>query len=198
MSEPNKEKDEGEKKDKLVVPFLKGENVDLLPINLDHLNLYTKWFNLEEMRRYSRMEFPQTKEQIKKNFSTDDKGGKQGVTLEIWHKKDKKPIGLAGLNHINWFNRNANIFLTIEPNYQQRKIGTQVGKMLVDYGFLELNLEKIHSSIIEANEGSWKTAEKIGFSLEVELKDEAFVDGKYYSEKKYGIFREEWLSSKKN
>jgi len=191
----NQEKNNEDEKE-ITAPFLKGDTIDLLPIDFDHLNLYAKWFNLEDMRMYSRNEYPQTKEEIKKKFESEEKGEKQNISLEIWHKKDRKPIGLGGLNHIHWFSRSANIFIILEPDYQRKNIGTEVGKLLVDYGFLELNLQKIYSAIIEANISSWKTAEKIGFELETKLKDEAYVDGKYYPERNYALFREDWLASK--
>lgn len=198
MNEQEKEKKGKEEEKEIAAPFLKGETVDLLPIDLGHASLYTKWFNLEEMRMYSRNEYPKTREEIKKKFESKDKGEKKSISLEIWHKKDQKSIGLGGLNHINWFNRSANIFIILDPEYQRKSIGTEVGQLLVDYGFLELNLQKIYSMIIEANISSWKTAEKIGFELEAKLEDEAYVDGKFYAEKNYAVFREEWLASKKN
>jgi len=192
-------KQDDKKKEKIIATFIKGETIDLLPINFDHINLYTKWFNLEELRMYSRNEFPQTKEGIKKKFKSKEKGEERSILLDIWHKKDKKIIGLCGLVDLNWFNRFAKILIILDPQYQRKSIGTEVGKLLINYGFLELNLKKIISTIIDPNISGWKTAEKIGFELEAKLKDEAYVDGKFFPERQYAVFREDWtaLSTKK-
>lgn len=195
MNEEEEEKKDKEEKEEIIAPFLKGETIDLLPLNLDHLNLYTKWFNLEEMRLFSGTEFPQTKEEIKKKFESEDKGVKQNIFLEIWHKKEEEVIGLAILNHINWFNRSANILVIIEPGYQKKGIGTEVGNILVKYGFLELNLQKLQTTINDANTAGWKLAEKVGFNLEAKLEDEAYLNGKYYDERKYGLLRENWSAN---
>lgn len=188
-----KTQDDNEKEE-IIAPFLKGETIDLLPINFEHINLYTKWFNLEELRMYSRNEFPQTKEEIKKKFKSKEKGEERSILLDIWHKKDKKIIGLCGLIDINWFNRFANILIILDPQYQRKSIGTEVGKLLINYGFLELNLKKIISAIMEPNLSGWKTAEKIGFELEAKLKDEAYVEGKFFPERQYAVFREDWTA----
>ncbi|TXT58571.1 MAG: Spermidine N(1)-acetyltransferase [Promethearchaeota archaeon] len=195
MNEEEEGKKSKEEKEDIIAPFLEGESVDLLPLNLDHLNLYTKWFNLEEMRLFSGSEFPQTKEEIKKKFESEDKGTKQNIFLEIWRKKEKKAIGLAIFNHINWFNRSANMLVIVEPDYQKEGIGTEVGKILVEYGFLELNLQKLQATISDANTAGWKLAEKVGFALEAKLEDETYLKGKYYDERKYGLLRENWSTN---
>lgn len=191
MNDKEEDKKEKKEKEEIIAPFLKGDSVDLLPINFEHLNLYTKWFNLEELRMYFRSEFPQTKEEIKKKFESEDKGTKQNINLEIWHKADEKPIGMAILNHINWFSRSANMMIILEPDYQKKGIGTEVGHVLVTYSFSELNLQKLQSTIIDLNTPGWKLAEKIGFDLEVKLQDEAYVNGEFYDERKYGLLRED-------
>ncbi|MFO7796709.1 MAG: GNAT family N-acetyltransferase [Promethearchaeati archaeon] len=188
-----KTQDDNEKEE-IIAPFLKGEAIDLLPINFEHINLYIKWFNLEELRMYSRNEFPQTKEEIKKKIKSKEKGEERSILLDIWHKKDKKIIGVCGLIDINWFNRFANILIILDPQYQRKSIGTEVGKLLINYGFLELNLKKIISTIMEPNISGWKTAEKIGFELEAKLKDEAYVEGKFFPERQYAVFREDWTA----
>ena len=116
------------------------------------------------------------------------------IIFEIWHKEDKKPIGFAELNDINWIYRRAEVGLMIgEPEYWNRGLATEAGKLLVNYGFKELNLNKIITAIFSPNIGSWHCIEKIGMTREATLKKHAYIDGVYVDDYKYCIFKEEWF-----
>jgi len=177
--------------------FIEGENVDLLPTNSEHIKLYIKWINNPKVRKYSRNVMPITIEDAKQWSQPTKDEVKKEVVFEIWHKKDKKPIGVGGLNHINWVNRNANIFLQIgDSNYWGKNIGTESSKMIIDYGFKELNLHKIYAGIYAPNKPSSHIAEKHGFILEATLKDEIYIDGEYINSFRYYMLKEDW--SKRN
>ena len=188
-----------DKEIKKVMPFIEGEIIDLGPINLEHVNLYTKWGNDPDVRRYARNTFPWNLEEVKKWFEQQKESGKRDVTFEIWHKKDKKPIGTARFDSINWLDRNANIFTSIgEPEYWGQGIGPEAAKLLVDYGFEELNFHKIHACINAPNKRSLRTAEKVGLKFEATLKEQVYIEGEYVDEVKLAIFKKDWLNSKKN
>ncbi len=106
--------------------FIKGESINLLPFNLDNIKLYIKWENNPKVRKYSRNIFPITAEGEKKMLEAESK---ERIIFEIWYRNDKKPIGFAELNDINWNNRRAEIGLLIgEPEYWNRNLGTEAGK----------------------------------------------------------------------
>ncbi|MFW9929750.1 MAG: GNAT family N-acetyltransferase, partial [Candidatus Thorarchaeota archaeon] len=154
------------KKEPVYIPFIEGENVTLAPINLEHLQLYAKWNNNPKARHYARSNIPYTPEDLKKWF--EPRGGlTQHVGFEIWHKKDKVPIGICGFERIDWIDRNANIYMSIgEPKYWNKNLGTESSCLLIDYGFKELNFFKIYANVFEPNIRSWSVAEKDGFILE--------------------------------
>ncbi|HDZ17564.1 hypothetical protein LCGC14_1010370 [marine sediment metagenome] len=178
-----------------VFPFIEGQSVNLLPINSEHVEIYIKWENNPKVRRYSRNVIPITSEEQKKVIE-EAKVDKR-IIFEIWHKEDKKPIGFAELNDNDWINRRAEIGLMIgEPEYWNRGLATEAGKLLVNYGFMELNLNKIITSIFSPNIGSWRCVEKIGMIREATLKNHAYIDGVYVDDYKYCIFKEDWLKKR--
>jgi RimJ/RimL family protein N-acetyltransferase len=196
MAEKN-EKTEKEDQEEIISPFIKGDNVDLLPTNLNHVKLYAKWINDEKVRHYARNPMPHGVEEIKKWFEPRE-GLSDHVSFELWHKEDKKPIGTAGFSHINWINRSTNIFMSIgEPEYWIKGIGTEATKLLVKYGFEELNFHKIFAGIFEPNKGSWTVAENVGFIHEATLREEIYVDGKYVDVRKYYLIKDEWFEKNK-
>jgi RimJ/RimL family protein N-acetyltransferase len=174
-------------------PFIKGEKIDLIPANKEFIILFKKWINDPDSRKYMRNEIPITLEELKKHADEENERIKTGISLILFHKEDKKAIGIGGFSSIDWINRNANIFLNIgEKNYWGRGIATEVIMLLIRYGFEELNFHKIYAQIFTPNTASWKCAEKCGFRYEGTLKDEAFVDGEYLSSKNYGLLKREW------
>jgi RimJ/RimL family protein N-acetyltransferase len=179
------------------VPFIEGTNVDLVPVSLTHIEMYTRWINDSRVRRYSRNSIPHTLEEVKKWFEPQE-GFSRWVSFEVWHKKDKKPIGTCGFGRINWVDRNANIYMSIgEPEYWNKNLGTEASKLLIDYGFKELNFVKIYAGIFEPNIGSWSVAEKDGFVLEGKMKRSIYIDGEYVDTRRYRIFKEDWINKDK-
>ena len=116
----------------------------------------------------------------------------------MWHKKDKKPIGFGEVSNIDWINQQAFLGLIIgEPEYWGQKIGEETTRLMVEYVFNELNLYIIYAYINSANIGSWRCAEKSGFTREATFKKNTYVNGKYYDTFCYSLFKEDWLKLKK-
>ena len=105
-----------------VFPFIKGETIDLVAENAKWVDLLCKWKNDPEVRRYARNTWPRTIEEIKKRSEPVPRGQmREFIDLVIYHKADKRPIGSIGFGHINWVDRNANIFAMIgESEYWGR------------------------------------------------------------------------------
>ena len=179
--------------------FISGKNVNLLPgNNLEHINLYAKWDNDQETRRYARNIFPHSPEEYKKWIEELKTGTPSQINFEIWHKADNKIIGYVCFNHIQWTDRYANVGMVIgEPEYRSKDLGTEAAALIIEYGFNELNMVKIGCGMFEVNIGSWKVAEKLGMQREIVYKQQAWVDGKYIDEYEYCIFRDKWKEMRK-
>ncbi|MFW9877957.1 MAG: GNAT family N-acetyltransferase [Candidatus Thorarchaeota archaeon] len=182
------------KKD-IALPFIEGDHVTLNPANSEHIELYAKWMNEPQCRKYVRHKMPQTIDELKKMFEPKKEAVKDEIFFEIWHKNEKKPVGYAKLFMIQWFTRNAHLYFMIDPNYWGQNIGTEVGKLLLDYSFKELNLHKITVRLFESNKSSLRVAEKIGFKHEITLKKEVYVDGEHVDVLEYVIFKDDWIKS---
>ena len=186
--------------DKEVFTFIEGDIIDFVPCNSGNLDLYAKWINDPKVRKYSRNELPLTIEEVKKRYfppKEKENTWRETISFELYHKKDKKIIGVTGLSHIKWITGWANAFLMIgELSYWNKNLATEATKMLLKYGFDELNLHKISAGIAVDNKGSWRVAEKTGFIFEGILKHDFYVDGKYLDTKKYYYLKEDWIKIK--
>ncbi len=174
-------------------PFIEGEKINLTAANLEHANLYAKWKNNPENRKNSLNPVPQTAEDIKKSLEPKKQEVRDNVFFEIWHKDDSKPIGFVGFIRIGWFNRSALVFLMIgESEYSGQGIGSETIKLLIKYGFNELNLHKISAEILAPDKASIRVFEKNNFILEIKLEKEIFYEGKFIDKLKYVIFNRDW------
>lgn len=186
---------ENEEKD--VPVFIEGDTISFIPHNSEYINLYVKWINNPKVRKYAREIVPIRVDDAKKWFEESERGTPDYIGFLIWHKKDKKPIGIIGLGLIDWINGWANVGLSIgEFAYWNKGIATETTKLIIEYAFNELNLNKLQGCAAVENIGSWSVAEKLGFKFEGIGKQEMYVDGIYLDEKKYGLLKEDWLKAK--
>jgi RimJ/RimL family protein N-acetyltransferase len=184
--------------DSQVAVFIEGVSIDLVPLNKEHINLYVKWENDPEVRIYARNIIPKTAEDMKKLLEPSEDNIKTEINFEVWHKKDRKPLGFGEVANINWYLQMGWLGLIIgESEYWGQKIGEEVTRLMVEYAFNELNLFKIYAGITSANIGSWRCAEKNGFTREAVFKKDAYVNGKYFDVFIYTLFKEDWLKNQK-
>ena len=197
MTEEKKDKEDKEEEDDDVFPFIEGETIDIIAGNSKWANLNCKWRNNPKVRQYSRNIWPQTLEEAKKRFEPlPDKQMRDSIKFTIYHKQSKRPIGRIGFSRIDWVSRNANIFAIIgEPEYWGKGIAGEASKLMINYGFTELNLHKIFAGVFTPNKRSLRAAEKLGFEKESVLKEEMYVDGQYHDVHRFALFKRDWLKS---
>jgi RimJ/RimL family protein N-acetyltransferase len=66
-----------------------------------------------------------------------------GIWLSNKNTDTEDFIGMCGLENISWENRNAEISIILNPEYQSKGYGNEAVKLLLDQGFNYLNLENI-------------------------------------------------------
>jgi len=196
MTEEKKEKKDKEDKeeDDAIFPFIEGERIDLVAVNSNWYNLICKWMNNPKVRRYARNIWPKTLEEVKKLFEPlPDRQMREIIVFTVYHKHAKRPIGSIGFNPIDWVSRNANIFIIIgEPEYWGKGIAGEASKLIINYGFTELNFHKIFAGVFTPNKRSLRVFQKLGFEKECVLKEEMYIDGQYHDIHRFALFKRDW------
>ena len=107
-----------------------------------------------------------------------------------------KAYGTAIICNIDNKNRLCSLDIKIDENYQKKGFGKETIKILVDYIFNELNLNRIYSHVLDYNAGSQKIFESNGFIKEGEQRQAVYKNGKYNNLYIYGLIKEDYLSER--
>ena len=117
------------------------------------------------------------------------------VVFMICLKDGDRPVGCCGLHGVGDTHRNAEFGILIgEREHRRRGYGTEATRLMVRYGFEELNLHRIGLSCLGGNPGGARAYEKAGFVPEGCAAEAYFRGGSYHDELFYGLLREEWGS----
>lgn len=176
--------------------MLKGKSVLLRPIKRSDISYFLNWFNDPEVVQYLDMYLPMTEmseEKFIEELGTARAGSDVILVIEAIGAESTKPIGNCGLHQINTKDRDAVFGIIIgEKDHRSKGYGVEAGRLMIHYGFQQLNLHRISSAAVAFNERSIKLHKKLGFVEEGRLRQAMFKNGRYYDRLEFGLLIEEW------
>ena len=102
-------------------------------------------------------------------------------------------IGTVKLGFINWIHRSAEFGIMIaSEEFRGKGYGTEVARLVLDYGFRRLNLHKVTLGVTADHAAAIRCYEKVGFRREGLIKSLLYVDGAYRDKLIMGITAEEF------
>ncbi len=176
-------------------PFLIGEHLYLRPLEPAQDNhFYSTWMNDEEIRRYFSV-YPTSDARGRERLDNLYKDTRH-ILFGVARIEDNALIGLVGLKDINTLNQSAEFYVIIGDRSAWGKgYGTEATRLMVRYGFMELNLNRIQTQDMEENVGGWRTDEKAGFKYEGTLRAMIPRFGKFHNVRVYSMLRSEFLET---
>jgi RimJ/RimL family protein N-acetyltransferase len=181
--------------------MLKGNGILLRPMRRSDISYFLKWFNDPEVIQYLTMYLPMTEmaeEKYIEELGTTRARTDAPFVIEIIEGDSTKPIGTIGLHGINNKDHSASFGIAIgEKDYWSKGYGTEAARLLIDYGFEQLNLHRISSAAFAFNERSIRLHKRVGFKEEGRQREAVFKNGKFHDHVVFGILREEWSGHRK-
>lgn len=102
-------------------------------------------------------------------------------------------IGTCCLVAIDWISRSAELRIRLGDKSRWGKgSGSEATCLLLRYGFLDLNLERIWLRVFASNVRARQLYEKTGFKVEGTLRQATFIRGKPDDVVVMGLLRYEW------
>lgn len=164
--------------------MIKGEKVYLASIEKEDLEKLMKWRNLPHYRKNFR-EYREINFEMQENwYNTKVLNDQSTIMFSIRSAEDDTLIGCCGLCYINWINRNADLSLYIgwnESYIDDQGFAKESCKLLFNYGFNELGLNKIWTEIYEFDKKKYELYHELGFNNDGILRQQCYCDGKWWN-----------------
>ena len=179
--------------------MLKGKKVVLRPVKRTDVRYFLKWFNDPEVIQYLTLYLPML-ESSEEKWIEGLSARKDDVVFVIdavESKRGRKTIGNCGLQGIDNKDQKATFGIAIgNKNFWSNGYGTEAARLLIDYGFKELNLRRITSYVYEFNLRSKNMHLSLGFQEEGCYRKDVYKNGRFWNKIILGLLREEWEERK--
>ncbi len=118
------------------------------------------------------------------------------ILLTICAKENDQPIGQTSLLRIDWIGRMAIFYIGIAAKENwSRGYGSESTKLIIDYAFKTLNLNRIQLHVAVENEAALKVYRKVGFTIEGTLREAMYHHGRYSDFYVMGLLQREYEKS---
>ncbi|MCP4178315.1 MAG: GNAT family N-acetyltransferase [bacterium] len=106
-------------------------------------------------------------------------------------KEKNIPIGTVGFHIYDQINNAIEIGYDLSQKYTQQGYMTEAMNVVINYGFKNYNLNRIHACVAVENTGSNRLLEKSGFHLEGIIRDKHFFRGNYYDHNLFSLLKKD-------
>lgn len=173
-------------------PFLVGKQIYLRPLEREDAPRFVPWMNAVEVRSnllsYRPLNLQQETQFLERIGTSENE-----VVLGIMTRGDDQLIGAAGLDGIDWKNRQTRFGILIGETSQWGKgYGTEATRLLTDYAFAVLNLNRVWLHVYADNRRGQGAYARVGFVREGVLRQAHYHDGRYQDVISMALLRADW------
>jgi len=177
--------------------MLKGKLVSLFAVEKEDLQKLCDWRNNPEFRKHFR-EYRELNMAQQENWF-EDKVVKDNTTLmfSIRRNEDNELLGCCGFVYINWVHRHADLSLYVgwkDAYIDEEGYAEESCRLLLDYGFNELCLNKIWTEIYEFDDKKKILYDQFGFQQDGLLRQNYWYNGEWWNSRILSIIQSEYLN----
>lgn len=179
------------------IVFLTGAQVVLRPLLKEDLSdTYIQWLNDNEVCKGNRHgTIPYTREMMDDFYAQVARERATRVTLSILDKTTNAFIGVVSISDINWMVRCGEFSILIGDKAKWNGgIGEETVRLIFDYAFRILNLNRISAGTFHTNNGMQHVFSKIKMQKEGVRRRAAYKNGEYLDIVEFGILKEEFYT----
>jgi len=175
-------------------PFIVGKKLYLRGLERADIDgPMFQWANDSEVTRYMFTGHkPNHRELLEEEYEKLIRSNND-IVFAIVDKKTNCHIGNVGLYAINWVSRSGEYRIIIgDKNSWGNGCGTECNFLILDYGFLKLNLNRIWLGVNADNKAAVQSYKKAGFVEEGVLRQEIYRNGRHYDATRMSVLRDEY------
>ncbi len=178
-------------------PFLVGSSVYLRPLEVEDAAVMQPWMNDHAVIRNLVIHKPtnlQTEEEFVRRAAKRD----EQIVFGIVIRRTDRLIGTTGFHAIRWKDRSVGFGIEIGvKSLWGRGHGTEATRLMVEYAFQTLNMNRVWLKVYEDNDGARRAYERVGFRKEGVLREEAWREGRYWDSVLMSLLRDEWVAARR-
>jgi [ribosomal protein S5]-alanine N-acetyltransferase len=174
--------------------ILKGDTIFLRVVDLNDCNqTYLNWLNDVDVNKFLETRWNKQSLESIKSFVEEMRKSEHSYLFAI--NIDDKHIGNIKIGPIHAIYKYADVSYFIGDKSQWGKgIATEAIKLITDFGFTILGLNRLQAGAYEYNIGSQRALEKNGYKKEAVYRKKSFIHlgDEYCNSYMYGILKDEW------
>ncbi|REK61960.1 MULTISPECIES: GNAT family N-acetyltransferase [Cohnella] len=181
------------------MPHLIGRKVMLREYRQEDLVPIRRWVNNPEVVRYLSdiFLFPHTLEDTQAYLQSKMEPREDNRGFVIADAATELFIGQINLDFIDWKNRYGKVGIVIgSPEHFGKGYGTEAMRLLIDFAFDELNLNRLELDVFDFNERARRCYAACGFKEEGRLRQRQFKNGRYADVILMGLLKSERIDWK--
>lgn len=173
--------------------FLEGERIHLRPVDVDSdLELFYRGENDPAVRDALFLALPVTRQALRERLS-QQLISKEAILFTICTNEPVQPVGVTAFFRLDYVSRAAVFYLALlDPAQWSKGYGGEATKLMVDYAFATLNLNRIQLHVCAENAPAIRIYQKAGFVKEGVLRQAMYRRGGYVDFWVMGILRRDW------
>lgn len=171
-------------------PKIVGDHLYLSPMNVEDAPIYVKWLNDKTVSENLGLDTKVTTLEGEKEWL---KRSQNQYNFAIVLRENDKLIGNISFGDVDLIHRNAmlQIFIGDEEN-RGKGYGKEAIKLLLEYGFNNLNLNNIMLSVYSFNKSAIRVYESLGFKKFGIRHKSHYFKGQFYDEIQMEILKDEY------
>ena len=172
---------------------LKGNGVELRRHDRANYPLYAHWYGDEEVWRLTSWTAePLKPAAVERLFEERERSSLDDSFAVHWEGEDE-PVGVVSLANINQANLAADLSVIVgDEKDRDRGLGTEAIRILLEYAFEDLELNRVGLSVFEFNETAIHAYEKLGFEREGRLRKAIWRDGSFQDAILMSVLARDW------
>ena len=151
-----------------------------------------EWINNPENNQFLHYDIPIEIEKTQRWFENNlGRMDRYDAVIEA----DGVPCGTIGLLNIDRKNSKAEYYIAMGETYLKGKgVSTQASRLILEYGFRELGLNRIYLFTETENIPAQKLFEKVGFIKEGCIREDIVSHGRFVDRYAYGVCKKDYVN----
>lgn len=178
-------------------PFLVGPRIYLRPLEVEDAPVLQPWMNDHDVIRNLVLHKP-TNLQAEEDFVRRAAKRDEQIVFGIAVRTGNRLIGTTGFHAIRWKDRSVGFGIEIGvKRLWGRGYGTEATRLMVEYAFQTLNMNRVWLKVYEDNDRARRAYERVGFRKEGLLREDIWREGRYWDSILMSLLRREWLAARR-